>query len=102
METLNKISFSVTKGEIISILGPSGCGKSTLLSIVGGLTTPNTGMIRWDGISLTSVPPHLRNFGLMFQDNALFPHRNVYDNKYKKHMIFQCTFKTSHFFLAKK
>ena len=80
MEALNQISFSVAKGEIISILGPSGCGKSTLLSIVAGLTIPDTGMIRWNGISLTSVPPHLRNFGLMFQDNALFPHRHVYGN----------------------
>ena len=80
IEVLNKISFSIAKGEIIAILGPSGCGKSTLLSIVGGLTTPDTGMIRWDGISLTSEPPHLRNFGLMFQDNALFPHQNVFGN----------------------
>ena len=80
IEALNKISFSIAKGEIIAILGPSGCGKSTLLSIVGGLITPDTGMIRWDGISLTSEPPHLRNFGLMFQDNALFPHQNVFGN----------------------
>ena len=80
IEALSKISFSVEKGEIIAILGPSGCGKSTLLSIIAGLKKPNTGMIRWNGISLTSVPPHLRNFGLMFQDNALFPHRNVFGN----------------------
>jgi len=80
IEALSKITFSVAKGEIIAILGPSGCGKSTLLSIIAGLKKPNTGMIRWNGISLTSVPPHLRNFGLMFQDNALFPHRNVFGN----------------------
>ena len=80
IEALNKISFSVDKGEIVALLGPSGCGKSTLLSITGGLTAPDTGNIRWDGISLNSIPAHLRNFGLMFQDNALFPHRNVFGN----------------------
>ena len=80
IEALSRISFSVAKGEIIAILGPSGCGKSTLLSITAGLIGPDTGMIRWNGISMTSVPPHLRNFGLMFQDNALFPHRNVFGN----------------------
>ena len=80
IEALSRISFSVAKGEIIAILGPSGCGKSTLLSITAGLIGPDTGMIRWNGVSLKSVPPHLRNFGLMFQDNALFPHRNVYGN----------------------
>ncbi len=80
IEALSRISFSVAKGEIIAILGPSGCGKSTLLSITAGLIGPDTGMIRWNGVSLKSVPPHLRNFGLMFQDNALFPHRNVFGN----------------------
>ena len=80
IEALSRISFSVAKGEIIAILGPSGCGKSTLLSITAGLIGPDTGMIRWNGVSLTNVPPHLRNFGLMFQDNALFPHRNVFGN----------------------
>ena len=80
IEALHKISFSVAKGEIVAILGPSGCGKSTLLSIISGLITPDKGNIKWDSISLNSVPPHLRNFGLMFQDNALFPHRNVFGN----------------------
>ena len=77
---LQGISFTVDDGEIVALLGPSGCGKSTLLSIIAGLVTPDKGDICWDGISLKQTPPHLRKFGLMFQDYALFPHMNVYAN----------------------
>jgi surface protein len=62
------------------LLGKSGSGKSTLLRIIAGLEEPEAGQILWDGIDLTSTPPHLRDFGLVFQDYALFPHLNVYDN----------------------
>lgn len=79
-QALNKISFEVSEGEIIALLGPSGCGKSTLLSIIAGLEVPDQGEVMWNGVPLTSVPPHLREFGLMFQDFALFPHMNVYAN----------------------
>ena len=79
-EVIKSLDLSITNGEFITIVGPSGCGKSTLLSITSGLITPDKGNIKWDSISLNSVPPHLRNFGLMFQDNALFPHRNVFGN----------------------
>lgn len=74
------ISFSQAEGEVLAILGPSGCGKSTLLSIIAGLLPPDRGTIRWDGKDLSSVPPHKRGFGLMFQDYALFPHMRVRDN----------------------
>jgi len=77
---LRGVSFDVHQGEILSILGPSGCGKSTLLAIIAGLETPDQGEILWDGASLAETPTHRRGFGLMFQDFALFPHRNVFDN----------------------
>ncbi len=79
-QALNRITFDVQAGEIMAVLGPSGCGKSTLLSIIAGLETPDHGDVLWDGQSLITTPPHLRGFGLMFQDFALFPHMNVYAN----------------------
>jgi ABC-type Fe3+/spermidine/putrescine transport system ATPase subunit len=77
---LEGITFEVCPGEILALLGPSGCGKSTLLSIIAGIETPDEGEISWRGKSIADVPPHLRGFGLMFQDNVLFPHLNVFDN----------------------
>jgi ABC-type Fe3+/spermidine/putrescine transport system ATPase subunit len=77
---VDEVSFQVPPGEIFAVLGPSGCGKSTLLELIAGLTAPETGEVRWGERSLTGVPPHRRGFGLMFQDLALFPHMDVYDN----------------------
>jgi ABC-type Fe3+/spermidine/putrescine transport system ATPase subunit len=77
---LDNISFEVDQGEIMALLGPSGCGKSTLLSIIAGLETPDQGKVQWEGRALEGIPPHQREFGLMFQDYALFPHMNVYTN----------------------
>src|SRR5260221_9119590 len=74
------VSFSLAEGEILALLGPSGSGKSSLLSLIAGLETPDTGDIRWDGQSLLAVPTHQRGFGLMFQDYALFPHKDVAAN----------------------
>jgi ABC-type Fe3+/spermidine/putrescine transport system ATPase subunit len=79
-QALRGVSFEVEVGEIIAILGPSGCGKSTLLSIIAGLEHAERGEVLWEGRSLEGVPPHQRGFGLMFQDFALFPHRNVFNN----------------------
>ena len=59
---------------------PAVVANPPCLSIIAGLVTPDKGEIRWDGISLSETPPHLRKFGLMFQDYALFPHMNVYAN----------------------
>jgi len=74
---LQGVSFEVAEGEIVALLGPSGCGKSTLLSLIAGLEEPDAGEIAWNGKSLNGTPPHQRSFGLMFQDYALFPHKNV-------------------------
>ena len=77
---LNDISFTVAEGETICLLGASGSGKSTLLRIIAGLEDSDSGSISFNRQDLTSTPPHLRDFGLVFQDYALFPHLNVNDN----------------------
>jgi ABC-type Fe3+/spermidine/putrescine transport system ATPase subunit len=78
--TLANVSFSVERGEIVSLLGPSGCGKTTLLRLIAGLETPDGGQVLVEGENVIHTPPHQRGFGLMFQEYALFPHKNVYGN----------------------
>lgn len=77
---LKGISFSLAAGETICLLGASGSGKSTILRIIAGLEQAERGDVRWEEQSLTDVPVHRRNFGLMFQDYALFPHLTVFEN----------------------
>lgn len=77
---LKGISLAVDEGETVSLLGPSGSGKSTLLRIIAGLEEAESGDVSWQGQSLADVAPHERNFGLIFQDYALFPHLNVFQN----------------------
>ena len=77
---LNGVSFEIHASETICLLGPSGSGKSTLLRIIAGLEEPEGGDVLWKGVSLADTPAHKRKFGLMFQDYALFPHRNVEEN----------------------
>jgi spermidine/putrescine transport system ATP-binding protein len=77
---LRGISLTVAAGETVCLLGPSGSGKSTLLRIIAGLETPEQGQVCWDGEDLAAVPIHLRGFGLVFQDYALFPHLDVAEN----------------------
>jgi len=77
---LEGVSFEVQAGEIVCLLGPSGSGKSTLLRIIAGLEIAENGSIFWNDEVIDQVPTHQRHFGLMFQDYALFPHRNVSQN----------------------
>ena len=74
------VSFQIEAGETVCLLGASGSGKSTLLRIIAGLERPEKGRVLWNGQDLKDVPVHKRNFGLMFQDYALFPHRSVSEN----------------------
>ena len=77
---LDDISFMLGADETVCLLGPSGGGKSTLLRIIAGLEQAESGQVFWDGQDVSAEPAHLRNFGLMFQDYALFPHLNVGEN----------------------
>ncbi|MFZ5920097.1 MAG: ABC transporter ATP-binding protein [Chloroflexota bacterium] len=77
---LRGISFSVAAGETVCLLGASGSGKSTLLRIIAGLEAAESGRAFWGGEDLSGVAAHRRNFGLMFQDYALFPHLSVAEN----------------------
>ena len=77
---LRGVSFEVHAGEILCLLGSSGSGKSTLLRIIAGLESAERGSILWQGQSMDDLPVHHRNFSLMFQEYALFPHMNVFSN----------------------
>lgn len=77
---LRALSLEVDAGEVVALLGPSGCGKTTLLRIIAGLEQLDSGTLLFEGRSIEQVPAYRRGFGLMFQDYALFPHRNVAEN----------------------
>ena len=76
---LADVSLTARAGEIVALLGPSGCGKTTLLRVIAGLQ-PHAGDVLWQGRSLAAAPAHRRGFGLVFQDQALFPHLDVERN----------------------
>ncbi len=83
-QALRGISFDMREGEIISVLGPSGCGKSTLLQLVAGLAQPDGGKLALDSKVIASpsvmLAPEKRGVNMVFQDYALWPHMNVFDN----------------------
>lgn len=77
---VDNVSLTVERGQFFGLLGPSGCGKTTTLRIIAGLERPDTGTIRFDGRDITNLTPEARGFGMVFQNYALFPHLNVFDN----------------------
>ena len=77
---LDGVSISVAEGEVVALLGPSGSGKSTLLRVIVGLVVPDRGTVLVDGIDVTTWPTHRRRVGMVFQDEQLFPHRDVASN----------------------
>ena len=72
--------FTIPDGKFIGLLGPSGCGKSTALNLICGLEKPTEGRIFFGDTDVTELPPEKRGVGLVFQNYALYPHLNVYDN----------------------
>lgn len=77
---LKDLNLAMEEGELVSLLGPSGCGKTTTLRVIAGLIEPNDGTFAVDGTDLTKVPVHKRNFGMVFQSYALFPHLTIREN----------------------
>lgn len=77
---LENINLDIDTGEIVSLLGPSGSGKTTLLSIILGLTKADQGKIIFNDVDLSNVSMKERGFNIVFQDYALFPHINAYEN----------------------
>lgn len=77
---LKDISFDIKDGEFLTILGPSGCGKTTILRCIAGLENVDSGEILLNGTSIKGLAPNKRNINTVFQNYALFPHLNIYDN----------------------
>ncbi len=78
--SVDHVSFSLPRGEMLALLGPSGCGKTTILRMIAGLIDPTSGTITVDGRDVSSVPVYKRNMGMVFQAYALFPHMTVAQN----------------------
>ncbi|WP_106191383.1 ABC transporter ATP-binding protein [Alkalibacterium olivapovliticus] len=77
---LKTITFELERGKFYTLLGPSGCGKSTILNLLAGFTSPTEGSIYLNGEDTKNTPPNKRKVNTVFQDYALFPHMNVFDN----------------------
>jgi len=77
---LDDVTVQVEAGSLTGLLGPSGSGKSTLLRVIAGLERPDAGVVRLDGVDVTSVPPQQRGVGFVFQHYAAFKHMTVWDN----------------------
>lgn len=77
---LEGLNLAIQEGELVSLLGPSGCGKTTTLRVIAGYIDTNSGDLLVDGKNYTKIPVHKRNFGIVFQSYALFPHMSVRDN----------------------
>jgi len=74
------LNLDIRQGEFLSLLGPSGSGKTTTLMMLAGFESPTAGEISLNGVPITRTPPHKRNFGMVFQNYALFPHMTLAEN----------------------
>lgn len=79
-QILQNINLDIYDGEFLTLLGPSGCGKTTLLRLIGGFELPNAGSLHLEGVDIAGLPAEKRPINTVFQQYALFPHMNVYDN----------------------
>ena len=77
---VESVTLGIRRGEFLTLLGPSGCGKTTLLRMIAGFETPDTGHVTLGGRDVTDVPPFRRDVTTVFQQYALFPHMNVFNN----------------------
>lgn len=77
---LKNVSFSIEQGKFYTLLGPSGCGKTTILRLIAGFIEADSGDILFEGKRINDIPPDKRKVNTVFQDYALFPHLNVYEN----------------------
>jgi putative spermidine/putrescine transport system ATP-binding protein len=80
VKAVQRASFAIPKGAVLTILGPSGCGKTTLLRMIAGFDAPTEGEIYINGEPVSAVPPHRRSIGMVFQKLALFPHMTAAAN----------------------
>src|SRR5947209_264011 len=86
VRAMDRVSLSVQRGHVFTLLGPSGCGKTTSLRVVAGLERPSEGRVMLAGQVVADsarglfVPPHKRNMGMVFQSYAIWPHMTVYEN----------------------
>ena len=80
MRAVREVNLTIREGEFFSLLGPSGCGKTTLMRMLGGFETPTSGQIFQDGVRIDTLPANQRQFNMVFQRYALFPHLSVWEN----------------------
>jgi spermidine/putrescine transport system ATP-binding protein len=77
---VDHLDLTLYKGEFFTLLGASGCGKTTIMRLIAGFDQPDGGRVRLNGVDVTHLPPQRRNVHTMFQQYALFPHLNIWDN----------------------
>jgi spermidine/putrescine transport system ATP-binding protein len=80
LTAVDAVTLGIRRGEFLTLLGPSGCGKTTLLRMIAGFAMPDSGRVRLGGRDVTDLPPYRRNVTTVFQQYALFPHMNVFNN----------------------
>ena len=80
VKAVDGVDLTIAEGSFFAMLGPSGSGKTTCLRLISGFEKPTGGAIRIFGQDVSDIPPNRRNVNTVFQDYALFPHRNVRDN----------------------